>query len=288
MKNFIIAGFALLLFGLAGGVCATSPDAQETSPAVHIAPAIRSSALPAASAATISGRALLPLLRLPMVLDAVALASAPRIVAAPEKRAYLGKDDQMYVQGDLHGASEFRIVRAGRRLSDPASKESLGDEVIPLGKAVLQEQTADGLHRFLIMDATREIAIGDRLMAMPAEAPRAISPRRSLQAIDALIVSIADGADLAAQHQIVAINKGARDRLGEGELLSLSAAKTMSRTAQTLQLQQLPQEECGRLMIVRVFDRVSYGLIIQAREPVQVGDKAYAPQPEKANTRDVE
>ena len=199
----------------------------------------------------------------------------------------MGKDDKVYVQGDAHGASEFRIVRSGRRLSDPVSKESLGDEVILLGTAILQEQTGDGLHSFLITDATREITIGDRLLAMPLEAPRAISPHRSSRAIDALIVSIADGT-LAAQHQIVAINKGARDRISEGELLSLSAATTISRTAQTPQLHQLPQEERGSLLIVRVYDRVSYGLITQAREPVQVGDKAYAPRQERMNTKDVE
>ena len=288
MKNFIIAGLALLLFGLSGSVCATSPEVQESLlPTVHVAPAIRSTALPLAPAATITGPALAPLLRLPMVFDTAALSSAPRIVAAQEKRAYMGKDDKVYVQGDLHGASEFRIVRSGRHLSDPVSKESLGDEVILLGTAILQEQTGDGLHRFLITDATREITIGDRLLAMPLEAPRVISPHRSSRAIDALIVSIADGA-LAAQHQIVAINKGARDRISEGELLSLSAATTISRTAQTLQLHQLPQEERGSLLIVRVYDRVSYGLITQAREPVQVGDKAYAPRQERMNTKDVE
>jgi len=302
VENFIIAGLALLLFGLAGDVCATSPDAQQTTlPATHVVPAIRNVALPTAPAATMSGRTLTQLWRLPMVFDRTLLEVAPRIVAAQERRGYLGKDDKIYVQGELRGESEFRIVRPGRHLSDPLSKESLGDELVLLGTAVLQESAEDGLQRFLIADASREIMIGDRLLAMPllghSAAPRIVSSQRSSLAVDALIVSIADGTAYAGQHQIVAINKGVRDGISEGKLLHLSAAvapfshdvaKVITRTQQASPMQQLPQEEHGRLLIVRVFDRVSYGLIMQAREPVQVGDKAYAPQQERTSIKDVE
>lgn len=302
MENFIIAGMALLLFGLAGDVCATSPDAQETSsPATHVVPAIRTFALPTAPAATMSSRTLTQLWRLPMVFDRTLLEAAPRIVAAQERRGYLGKDDKIYVQGELRDESEFRIVRPGRHLSDPLSKESLGDELVLLGTAVLQEPAEDGLQRFLIVDASREIMIGDRLLAMPllgnSAASRIVSSQRSSLAVDALIVSIADGTAYAGQHQIVAINKGVRDGISEGKLMYLSAAvapfshdvaKAIPRTQQASPMQQLPQEEHGRLLIVRVFDRVSYGLIMQAREPVQVGDKAYAPQQERTSIKDVE
>lgn len=302
MQNFIIAGLALLLFGLAGDVCATSPDAQETSlPVVHVVPASRNVALPTALVSTISGHALSQRWSLPMVFDKTLLVAAPRIVAAQEGRGYLGKDDKIYVQGELHGASEFHIVRPGRYLLDPVSKESLGDEVVLLGTAVLQEQAEDGLQRFLIVDAAREIMIGDRLLAAPPQgdfaAPRAIAAQQSSLAVDALIVSIADGTAHAGQHQIVAINKGARDGIGEGRQFRLSAAvvpfsddvaKAIPHTQQASLIQQLPQEERGRLLIVRVFDRVSYGLITQAREPVQVGDKAYAPQQERTSIKDVE
>jgi hypothetical protein len=302
VENFIIAGLALLLLGLAGDVCATPPDAQEaTLPATHVVPAIRNVALPTAPAATISNRTLTQPWRSPMVFDRTLLEAAPRIVAAQERRSYLGKDDKIYVQGELRGESEFRIVRPGRHLSDPLSKESLGDELVLLGTALLQEPAEDGLQGFLIVDASREIMIGDRLLAMPFQgdlaALRAISSQHSSLAVDALIVSIADGTAHAGQHQIVAINKGALDGISEGKLLRLSAAaipfshdvaKAIPRTQQASRIRQLPQEERGRLLIVRVFDRVSYGLITQALEPVQVGDKAYAPQQERTSIKDVE
>ena len=291
MKNFSIAGLTFLLFGLVGDVCSTSLDAQEPLlPTVHKAPTIRSSALPPAPVAAISSRMLAPLQNLPMVIDATVLESAPRIVAAHERRAYLAGGDKIVVQGELRGASEFRLVRTVRRLLDPVSKDYLGDEVAPVGTATLLEQTSDGLHRFLITDANREITTGDRLIALPREAPHSITivPYRSPQAVDALVVTIADGAGQAMQHQIVAINKGVRDHIREGLLLSLSAAQTIRQSSQTSSIPTLPEEPRGVLLIVRVYDRVSYGLITQAREPVQVGDKAYAPRQERMSAKDVE
>ena len=40
---------------------------------------------------------------------------------------------------------------------------------------------------------------------------------------------------------------------------------------------QLPYERAGTLIVFKVFDRVSYGLVIGARAPMQVADRAYTP-----------
>jgi hypothetical protein len=40
---------------------------------------------------------------------------------------------------------------------------------------------------------------------------------------------------------------------------------------------QLPYERAGTLIVFKVFNRVSYGLIIGARAPIQVADRAYTP-----------
>jgi len=40
---------------------------------------------------------------------------------------------------------------------------------------------------------------------------------------------------------------------------------------------QLPFERAGTMIIFKVFDRVSYGLVIGARGPMQVADRVYNP-----------
>jgi len=40
---------------------------------------------------------------------------------------------------------------------------------------------------------------------------------------------------------------------------------------------QLPYERAGTLIVFKVYDRISYGLVIGARSPMQVADRVYNP-----------
>jgi hypothetical protein len=40
---------------------------------------------------------------------------------------------------------------------------------------------------------------------------------------------------------------------------------------------RLPYERAGTLIVFKVFDRLSYGLVIGARGPMQVADRVYNP-----------
>lgn len=267
MKNSSIVGLWFLLPVLSAGICAAPLRASEQTR--HLSPAIRGGAL---SPALEMPRLFLPS---PLVVDAFQPEKALRIVAQRKGREYFGTGDRIVVQGKLDGVAEFSIFHAGALLRDPVSRAYLGSEFVYAGKASLLVSDVDGGHRFLIVDARREITAGDYLL--PFSMPSGVlSKNMSPAPVDALIVSIYDGTAYAAQHQIVAINKGVRDGMREGVQLRLCAAADQ-RGDKTAQAPEVFEEEYGRLLVFRVFDRVSYGLIIQASAPVQVGDRARAP-----------
>lgn len=281
VKNFIIGATLLALAGLWSDARATSFDMADEL--THVVPRIRSTALLPSAPASIPAAALIPFAITPMLVDHTSLSDAPRIVAAQEQRNYFGRGDKIHVVGELNGLSEFRLGRRGRKLIDPFSHEYLGEELVQLGTARLLAATSPGLHSLLIVDATREILTGDYVLAPSFDAPLVITPHLSPCAINAAVVSVPEGVGYAAQSQIVAINKGVRNGVATGVQLSLYAAahaqekatRPIDRKAgHAEQTAQLPAEESARLLIIRVFDRVSYGLITHAREPVQVGDKA--------------
>jgi hypothetical protein len=274
LKNSIIAAVLLLLPGLSGALADVVSD--DEGGVVRLAPLVRLGV----SSSPVQARQTLPVA--PLLLDAGQLAQAPRIVATPDRRLLVGKGDHIAVAGDLHGVTEFRVVRPSRRLLDPLSGEHLGDEVIVLGKAVLQRGDAAGAHSFIVVSSTQEITFGDLLyQPAPAAAPHLSRPAvHAGAAVDARIISIADGAVHAAQHQVVGINKGARDDVVAGMSLTLIAVPRPSPAARKNTQQQAsgsPGNESGRLLIFRVHDRVSYGLITESVEALQVGDKAFAP-----------
>jgi len=286
VKNFNIAGTIFLLFGLSGRISMAAPDRVEDT--ARLSPQSRDSALPAPTPAAITLRALSPFLSEPLVVDAAALADSPRMVAARAGRVHVGTGDEIDVRGELHGVSAFRVVRVVSRLYDPLSGEYLGEALVQVGlarvqTAQMQMQTESDLHRFVIEQARQDIVIGDLLLpALPvADSLSAVmASHQPPAAVDAVIIAIDEGSAHAAQHQIVAINKGARERISAGAQFRLYATENKLRNAlarPSSSTSPRPAEESGRLLIFRVFDRVSYGLITQAVAPIQVGDKAHAP-----------
>ena len=83
----------------------------------------------------------------------------------------------------------------------------------------------------------------------------------------------------AGQNQIVAINRGTKDGAERGHVLALWSAgrSDMDRTTGDRAALRLPDERVGLLFVFRVFDRVSYALILQTLEPVRPGDRFTQP-----------
>jgi hypothetical protein len=93
------------------------------------------------------------------------------------------------------------------------------------------------------------------------------------------IISVYGEALNGGQNQIVALNKGQREGLERGHVLALwrAGAAAVDTTTTPKTVMQLPDERHGLLFVFRVFERVSYALILQVKEPVQAGDRFTQP-----------
>lgn len=222
-----------------------------------------------ASHATVGGEARIWLPEMPLLAEDAAIAHAPRIVAISDERAYLIEGDQISVKGDVQGGSECLIVRPGTRLHDPVSGLHLGNELLPLGKAKF---VSASIPVAVITQARRDIVNGDLLWPLPP-APSTHGEENASMPGEAMVVSTMNGGGLAGQYQIVGINKGSRDNVSEGARLALFAAGSRHG--------RLKLRESGRMVILRVFPQVSYGVITHAVEPLQMGDTARVPEGDK-------
>lgn len=95
-----------------------------------LSPRVRSSPLADNAVAAIPQHLIEPFLNEAVVLDADTLATAPRIVAAPEGRVMMTQGDLAYVRGIQKPADSYRVFRQPRALRDPSTKEILGYEAV--------------------------------------------------------------------------------------------------------------------------------------------------------------
>ncbi|MFO1330672.1 MAG: LysM domain-containing protein [Rubrivivax sp.] len=267
--------------------------AQDTSPqpgnTVKLSPRVRSELLPNGAIAAVPLNLIGPFLNEAVVFDNDDLVRAPRIVATQEGRVIVSRGETAYVRGELGGARDFRLFREPKPMLDPETRQVLGYEATYVGTAEFVRDggllpAADGKatvvpSTFLIKSARLEAGVGDRLSPTPPSDLSAYVPHAPANAVEGRIVSVYGEAVRAGQNQIVALNRGARDGMERGHVLALWRAgrSDVDRTDGQRVAIRLPDERHGLLFVFRVFERVSYALILSVQDPVGVGDRFTQP-----------
>ena len=255
-----------------------------------------------------------PFLSRPLVIQPGALDNAPRIVASEEGRYNLGAGGRAYVNGIAPENKErsWQIYRPGRPLVDPETKEVLGIETIYVGNARLIRAAEPANERpatVIIESSLMEVTPGDRLI--PAEPPKLVQymPRAPQKEIPSRVINIygsrgeesslgsnldenrIDVADYDSRReagplQIISLNRGTNDGVEVGHVLALHRATVIKDDRSIGQYYMgkprpadvhLPEERYGLVFVFRTFERVSYGLIVQAQRTVVPGDVARRP-----------
>ncbi len=260
---------------------------------VKMSPRVRPQLLDNGAIAAIPLNLIGPFLSEAVVFDANELDSAPRVVATQEGRVMVSRGETAYVRGDLKGARDFRLFRQLTPLQDPITREVLGFEGRYVGTA---EHVRDGgvppaalgagvvvPSTFKISSTRLEASVGDRLSPVPQQELVAYVPRAPAGEIDGRIVSIYGDGLRAGQNQVVVLNRGQKDGIERGNVLALwrtgvvAVDSTTTATKTDKAAMRLPDERHGLLFVFRVFERVSYALILNVQDPVRAGDRFTQP-----------
>lgn len=218
-----------------------------------------------------------PFLSRPLVLDQASLEAAPRVVALQDGRVIAGAGDMVYTTEVATPGKAWQIFRPGKPLIDPETRETLGWEARFIGTA---RMTATGVPAsFLLLTTSEEVTSGDRLLPTPRTDVVSYVPHAPETAIAARVLAIYGGVNFGGPQSVVVLNRGSRDGLESGHVLSVDQAGSViddryqgEKTSYTL-----PNLRNGLVFVFRVFDRVAYALVMSANRPVVIGDSAHTP-----------
>ena len=294
--------------GASGG---TMRDAEGN--VVKIEPRIRLENLQEAIP-SIPGSVIGPFLSQPLVIEAGGLDSAPTIVATEESRVIIGAGDSAYADRiGSNDALNWQVFRPGMALRDPDSGEILGYEARYVGDARVRR--FGNPTTLEIVKARQEINRGDRLMPARESAYPTYMPRAPTKPIRGVIMSVDGGVSEVGQYQIVTLNRGGRDGLEVGHVLASfrrgqlvnasgrAASVSDSRWASGMDTRpnpvvpeppgssvagatgvpisagplRLPDERNGLMFVFRVFDKMSYAMVMRSTRPIYVGDIVQTP-----------
>ncbi|MDR1888751.1 MAG: LysM peptidoglycan-binding domain-containing protein [Zoogloeaceae bacterium] len=253
----------------------------------------------------------------PLVVDPNELQDAPRVIGTDESRVVMGNGDEIYALGITENHPKWYVYRLGAPLRNPLPPESetvtasdimapvlvylrtksytedpepvpgeaggkpgdiLGYEVVYLGTAQLKEPGK--VSTLEILSAKEEIIKGDLLV--PAEEPTLNSymPHTVDHNVSGQVVSVHGGVDVGGKFSIVALNLGEQAGIEPGHVLGIYTKRTtvyQDKDTGYNKTIDLPEKRNGLVFVFRVFNRISYGLVMEAARPTVTGDSIRNP-----------
>lgn len=253
---------------------------------VRLSPRVRAESTAAAAVPSIPPAIIEPFLTRPLVVEPDGLANAPTIVATEDARVILESGNRAFVKG--MGASKdgaWFVYRQGSPLVDPDNNTTLGHEAVYLGTARITRAGDPAVIQ--LTSVTQEVGVGDKLVPagkteVPSYAPHAPSTQVQGRVISTYSKNPRVGE--AGPYTVISINRGKSHGLEVGHVLALyrpgdgaSVAIAARRRTDAAEKLTLPNERYGLAFVFRVFDRVSYALVMTVSKPVATLDVVQNP-----------
>ncbi|WP_110686547.1 LysM peptidoglycan-binding domain-containing protein [Salinicola aestuarinus] len=213
------------------------------------------------------------------VVDPGVLVDAPTVVAGQAQRLLSGAGDTLYARGRLPTAgATLGVYRPGARYRAAASGEFLGLELHRLGH-VQVKRNVGAVAELVVLDAVQEIRDGDFLLSLDEGGiTTQFAPRAPTVPLVATLIDAPAGVRHAGRYDVIALDRGRRDGLAVGHVLQVMRQGERVRDDHRDSVVTLPDTEAGAVMIFRIFDRVSYALVMRASQPLSIGDRLVVPR----------
>jgi hypothetical protein len=268
-----------------------SPQLSLLHETVTLQPGAVEEPLDKTAISTIQLSVIAPFLNQPLIIEKDQLATSPRIIAGQDNRVVLSPGTRVYINKIQEGESlNWYVYRPGEALVDPDTQKVLGVEATYLGDARIakygEPASAD------ITKAKEEIFARDRLVPTGDAVATNFVPHAPDSQVSGRIINIYGGVAEAGPESIVSISRGSAEGLEAGHVLAINRYgriikdpefdknKPVNNTS-NLKLEagmiKLPDERVGLLMVFRVFEHVSYALVMQASQPIHTLDAVNTP-----------
>ena len=268
-----------------GAPTPTPPSTTAGAPgSVKIGPRVRAESLARQEIPSIPPSVIEPFLSRPLVIEPDGLEKGPTIIATQSDRVLLATGNSAYVRGIGKSKDDiWYVYRKGNPLVDPDTNQTLGYEAVYLGTAQVTRPGEPAT--VTLTDTVLEVGAGDKLVAAGRPQPVSYAPRAPNAQIKGRVIAIYGGVGKvgeAGPQQVISINRGKADGVEVGHVLALynlggAVRDTTKAKGDPDARIQLPDERAGLAFVFRVFDRISYALIMQVTKPVAPLDVVQTP-----------
>jgi len=219
-----------------------------------------------------------------LVLEKDQAERLPYILATRGDHMIASAGNEVYIRGGqpAQNGTRYSVVHVADELVDPDDGDVIGFQGIYVGEGALSRGGDPAT--VALTDTNREALSGDRLIPESVDIPLNFFPKAPDIEVEGRIISVIDGVSLIGQYQVVVMNRGARNGLAPGDVLTVYQAgevvtdrfsgNSFVRGGEKV---TLPDEAAGTIMVFKVYDRIGYGLVMEATSDIHVLDAVRNP-----------
>ncbi len=253
-----------------------------------------------AAIATLPLNVIQPFLSSAQIVSEDKIDNAAYVVGNDSGRLMAAEEHKVYLRGIQDSdALSYSFFRKGDAYFDPKTDELLGIEAKYIGAGRIIQPGDPAVVR--LNGSVLEMKRGDRAWPTNDEQLRPTYFPHAPESFEGgQIISVYGGVTRIGQYDVVIINKGERENMEVGHVLSIyqkgaiivdeiatqrnkddDSRSTYTKIKETFSGSKkkvtLPDELAGRLMIFRTFDKVSMGLVLKAEKTIHILDKVTKP-----------
>ena len=267
---------------------------------VRLSPQVRSEPLSGAIRA-IPYDLLMDFVGRPQLLDAEQVKKAPYVMGMRDRHLVGSTENEIYAKGLGNPApgSRYTVVHVGEELRDPDDGDKLGyighfaatgeviqttGAVVPGSKSIFKMEREEDLTHLRVLATGREIMQGDKVFPAAVDVgDDFVLSTPSNKELLGQIIAIVDGVYVGGKYQVLAINRGKQHGLVPGNALAVfyrgdeirdrysHGQDWMKYTAYSHKV-RLPDERSATILVFKVYDRMSYGLVVESSQLIRLGD----------------
>lgn len=228
------------------------------------------------------------------IIDPQLIINAPRLLGDAKATPRFFAGDVFYAQGKYDKYKLYGIYRLGDDYIDPVTEEFLGKELTFIGHSeVSKNPNVSGTAKITphdLLKSAREARQGDLILPIPEHEslPAYFLPQPVPASVTGQLLGALNNASVIGKWDTVVINKGKRDNVTIGSMFSiLQAGPAVLVGSNNIQYQEdaskfeqmgdpdlmIPAERLGELIVFKVYDKVSIGLVMRSTGIMHANDK---------------
>lgn len=212
-----------------------------------------------------------------IITDISDLGKSGRIIQISNGALIAAAGDEVYVTYDnIRPGQIFEIYNSMKEYKD--DDLTLGYEIVKLGEGIVTAISDKNVGLMKILSTKSGVRAKYKLLPKEKEGLTNLFPSKPIDKVNAKVIAVLGDSKTASVNDVVLINRGYNSNLEVGNILSVQKENSKIDKKEGENEEDSANEGVGLVLLYKVYDNLSYGLVVRAKSNIQEYDRLVSPE----------